>query len=290
MKLLFVSFVPFVQFVFEHFGSGLSGLGQIHFTILEDMMQTKSSFVRTMAVALICVLGIMIAALQAQSAEAEFPIISTDQLKAMVDAKKDFMLIDARTKDEYQEAHILGAVSIPENRIEESLTLLPTDKSHRLVFYCNGVKCGKSKKAARKAAAAGYNNMLIYGEGFPVWEEKGLLIVPGPGYAKKIETIKIGPRELKKLLDGNNKDYVIVDVRAESEYKKEGHIPGAVNIPLETFASRSEVLPKEKMVIVYCNAGGRSYSAYRKLMKLAYPSIAQALFADWKEAGMPIEK
>lgn len=50
------------------------------------------------------------------------------------------------------------------------------------------------------------------------------------------------------------------------------------------------MLPKEKKIIVYCNTGGRSYTAYRKLMKPASPSIAQTHFADWKDAGMPVEK
>ncbi len=71
---------------------------------------------------------------------------------------------------------------------------------------------------------------------------------------------------------------------------KEGNIPTAINIPSEIFASRSDVLPKEKRIIVYCNTGGRSYTAYRKLMKLACPNIAQTYFAEWKEAGMAVEK
>ena len=41
---------------------------------------------------------------------------------------------------------------------------------------------------------------------------------------------------------------------------------------------------------MYCNTGGRSYNAYRKLMKLAYPDIAQTTFAEWKDAGMPVEQ
>ena len=224
----------------------------------------------------------------ARGAETEFKVVTTDQLKAMMDEKKDFMLIDARTKDEYQEAHIANALSIPEKSFEESSSLLPGDKNSLMVFYCNGVKCGKSKKAAIKADAMGYKNILIYAEGFPVWEEKGNKIVPGPDYAKKIETAKISPSDLKKLIDSGNKDFVIVDVRDETEYK-EGHIPSAINIPAESFAMKSEVLPKEKKIIVYCNTGGRSYMAYRKLMKLAYPSIAQTLFAEWKEAKMPVE-
>jgi rhodanese-related sulfurtransferase len=232
---------------------------------------------------------ILLAALPAQAAEAEFAVISTDQLKAMLDEKKACTLVDARTKEEYQEAHITGALSIPEKNFDESVSLLPADKNALLVFYCNGVKCGKSKKAAKKADVLGYRNILIYSEGFPVWEEKGFKIVPGPDYAKKIETIKIKPAELKALIDAKSGDAVIVDVRDESEFT-EGHIPAAINIPVETFALRSETLPKEKKIIVYCNTGGRSYTAYRKLMKLAYPSIAQTIFAEWKEAGMTIEK
>ena len=135
----------------------------------------------------------------------------------------------------------------------------------------------------------GYRNLLVYAEGFPVWEEKGYKIVPGPEYAKKIETTKVKPAELKKLIDSNSGEYVLVDVRDENEFK-EGHIPTAINIPVETFAARSEILPKEMKIIVYCNSGGRSYNAYRKLMKLAYTSIAQALFADWKEAGMAVAR
>jgi rhodanese-related sulfurtransferase len=110
-----------------------------------------------------------------------------------------------------------------------------------------------------------------------------------PGLHKKIETTKLAPADIKKLIDAKGNDYVLVDVRDEAEFK-EGHIPTAINIPVETFASRSEILPKEKKIIVYCNTGGRSYNAYRKLMKLAYSSIYQTLFADWKEAGMPVEK
>jgi len=224
----------------------------------------------------------------AYAEEPQFTLITTDKLKSLVDQKTAMVLIDARTKEEYQEAHIDGSISIPEKSFDENSSLLPADKNALLVIYCNGIKCGKSKKAAVKASAKGYTNILVYGDGFPVWEEKGYKIVPGPDYAKKVETTKVGPADLKKLLDAKTGDVVLVDVRDESEFK-EGHIPGAINIPSDVFASRSEILPKEKKVIVYCNTGGRSYTAYRKLMKLAYPSIAQTLFVDWKEAGLAIE-
>lgn len=225
----------------------------------------------------------------AYAAEPDFRIIATDGLKALMDEKKDLVLVDTRTPEEFQEAHIKSAISIPEKVFEEKLSLLPSDKKALVVLYCNGVKCGKSKKAAKKAEADGYLNLMIYAEGFPVWEERGFAIVAGPEHAKKIETAKLKPAEIKQLLDAQSREVVIVDVRDESEFK-EGRIPTAINIPVETFALRSEVLPKEKKIIVYCNTGGRSYNAYRKLMKLAYPSIFQTTFAEWKEAGMPVAK
>ena len=251
-------------------------------------MRTKSCFSifpKLLAItAFIIILGA-----SAQASGPEFKVLTADQLKSLLDEKIDIILIDARTKEEYQEAHIAGAISIPEKNFDESASILLADKNALLVFYCNGVKCGKSKKAAVKADAKGYKNILIYSEGFPVWEEKGYKIVPGPDYAKKVETTTIAPAELKKLIDAKTDSFILVDVRDETEFK-EGHIPGAISIPVETFASRSEVLQKEKKIIVYCNTGGRSYMAYRKLMKLGYTDIAQVLFESWKEAGLPVAK
>lgn len=219
----------------------------------------------------------------------ELKIINTDELKAMIDAKKDFVLIDTRSKEEYQEAHIITAINIPEKQFEKMAPDLLKEKDKMLVFYCNGVKCGKSKRTAKIAESMGYKNIAIYNEGFPVWEERGYKIVAGPEYEKKIETTKIGPADLKKMIDDNSQDYVLIDVRDEIEYK-EGHIPTSINIPVNTIASKQDILPKEKKIIVYCNSGSRSYIAYRKLMRMEYKNIYQTLFSDWKEAGLPIIK
>ncbi len=252
------------------------------------MLEAKTCFRKRFLLSAFMVLILSAGTVQA-TADNTYKTISTGQLKAMLDSNEEFMLIDARTKDEYDEAHIVKAINITEKSFESLASQLTSDKNALLVIYCNGVKCGKSKKVAAKAKAAGYTNILLYADGFPVWEEKALPITAGPDYSKKIETTKLRPEELKKMIGDGSKDFVIVDVRDVSEYK-EGHIPGAINIPVETFAANSEILPKEKKIIVYCNSGGRSYTAYRKLMKLAYPNIFQTIFADWKESGQPVER
>jgi rhodanese-related sulfurtransferase len=223
------------------------------------------------------------------AADTAYPTITTDQLKAMIDEKAPMTLIDARTPEEYNESHLPGAINVPEKGIEKAAAQLPEDKKSPLVLYCNGIKCGKSKRVAAKLQPLGYSNFLIYGEGIPVWEERDLPLVKGPGWGKKIETTKVKPAELDALIKAAKGDYLLVDVRDDMEFA-EGHIPTAINIPAEKLAAMSEKLPKDKKIIVYCNTGSRSYLGYKKLMGLAYPTINQALFAEWKEAGLPVEK
>ena len=139
------------------------------------------------------------------------------------------------------------------------------------------------------AAELGYDNLFVLQEGMPVWEEKGYAVYAGPDYEKKIETTKIAPQELKIILETKSGTLTLVDVRDPQEFA-EGHIPGAINIPSDKFAAGSAVLDKEKLVIVYCNSGGRSYTAYRKLQKLDYPKILQATLGDWEEAGLPVTR
>ncbi|MEN6624299.1 MAG: rhodanese-like domain-containing protein [Smithella sp.] len=218
-----------------------------------------------------------------------FSSISTEELKALFDRKGKFVLIDSRTEPEYVESHIVSAINIPDKKLDENLALLPQDKDMLLIIYCNGVKCGKSKRLAQKLEPLGFTSIRIYLEGIPVWEEKNLPLITGPDYNKRIEATVIKPVNLKNLISERKDNFILVDVRDPSEYQ-EGHIPGAINIPADTFAAGSGLLPKEKKIIVYCNTGSRSYLAYKKLIQLAYPDIRQVLFAEWKDAGLPIEK
>jgi len=216
-----------------------------------------------------------------------YGLVDTAGLKSLLDRRADIALFDARSPEEYQEVHISGAQSLPQKKFDEFAHLLPQDRTKPVVFYCNGIKCGKSKKAAKQAVAMGYKNVIVYAEGMPVWEEKGMPIYAGPNYEARIETTRISPADLDALIRSGADTFQLVDVRDPEEFA-EGHIPGAINIPVAGFASGSEVLDKKKRIIVYCNSGGRSYNAYRKLMKLGYKKINQAIFADWKEAGLEV--
>ena len=69
-------------------------------------------------------------------------------------------------------------------------------------------------------------------------------------------------------------DYIILDVRAESEYQKK-RIPGAISIPFRQVKDRAEKeLPdKGAMIFVHCRSGGRSTLAAKELIRLGYANV-----------------
>ena len=120
-------------------------------------------------------------------AASDFKMIDTAQLHTMIvdnayrlegRREKQFTVIDARTKEEYNEAHIFSAISIPEQDFKTFMALLPKDRSVQLVVYCNDIKFGTSTKWASKAAAHGYTNIVIYSEGFSAWKAQHMPTAP----------------------------------------------------------------------------------------------------------------
>lgn len=229
-------------------------------------------------------------AVAAEKSKDPFKIVNSEELKALVEKNTPgLVVVDARSPEEFQEVHIKTAISIPLTKLEKDAAVLNMAKDSKLVFYCNGIKCGKSGKSAKIALENGFSNVSVYADGMPVWEEKGYSIYAGPDYNKIVKTSMIKPAVVKALLDSAPATLTVVDVRDAKEFA-EGHVPGAINIPVETFATGSGVLDKNKQIVVYCNSGGRSYNAFRKLQKLAYPNIAQMIFADWQADKLPVEK
>lgn len=125
-------------------------------------------------------------------------------------------------------------------------------------------------------------------EGIPDWEEKGFALYVGPDYESRIKNTIIPAKEFRALMEKAPGTFVLADVREPNEYA-EGHLPGAVNIPVTNFAAAAQ-LDRGKKVVIYCQIGARSYTAYRKMKKLSFSDVWQITFDDWQEAGFPIEK
>ena len=65
--------------------------------------------------------------------------INTAELKSMIDANADFVLVDARPGKRYAAGHITGAVNIgTKSYKKQAPSVLPKDKDKLLVMYCGG--------------------------------------------------------------------------------------------------------------------------------------------------------
>lgn len=83
----------------------------------------------------------------------------------------DFVLVDARTREEFAAGHIPGAVNLSYREIDEAtLGMLPPDQL--VVTYCWGPHCNAATKAAAALAALGYRVKEMLG-GLEYWRSDG---------------------------------------------------------------------------------------------------------------------
>lgn len=94
------------------------------------------------------------------------------------------------------------------------------------------------------------------------------------------------PAEFGKSPD--QAQYTILDVRTDKEWAA-GHLRNAVHIDwyAADFAAQVAKLPKDKPVLVYCEAGGRSAKAQRKMTELGFKRVVNLTggFKTWKAQG-----
>ncbi len=82
------------------------------------------------------------------------------------------------------------------------------------------------------------------------------------------------------------KNVFIVDARDATQYAK-AHIPGAINIDWRQAVARRAELPKDRMVVMYCNSGSLSAQAVFALRLLGYDNVKvlQDGIEGWKRKG-----
>ena len=80
------------------------------------------------------------------------------------------------------------------------------------------------------------------------------------------------PARLARLVSEGKPEYVLVDVRTPAEYES-GHIPTAVNLPVDIIGIQPPTAKKDALVIVYCRSGNRSATARSILLELGFTNV-----------------
>lgn len=89
-----------------------------------------------------------------------------------------------------------------------------------------------------------------------------------------------------------NNDVIVLDVRPSEEYKN-GHIPGALSIPLSQLRNRLNEIPQDHKVVAYCRGPYcvLSTEAMEILRDAGFETVRlREGLPEWKEAGLPVEQ
>jgi rhodanese-related sulfurtransferase/DNA-binding transcriptional ArsR family regulator len=84
----------------------------------------------------------------------------------------------------------------------------------------------------------------------------------------------------------------VLDVRPAEEFAA-GHLPGAINVPVEKLEAYLSKLPKRKEVVAYCRGPYclMSFEAVEKLRKRGFKATRlENGFPEWRAAGLPVER
>jgi rhodanese-related sulfurtransferase len=87
--------------------------------------------------------------------------ITAKEAKALMDAETDYIILDVRTREEYEQGHIPGALLIPNTEIRERAERELQDKDQLILVYCRSGN--RSKKASQILVELGYTRIREFG-------------------------------------------------------------------------------------------------------------------------------
>ena len=87
--------------------------------------------------------------------------ITAEEAKQIMDTEEDYIILDVRTQEEYDQGHIPGAILIFDTEIKHKAEEVMMDKDQLILVYCRSGR--RSKLAAEALAELGYTNIKEFG-------------------------------------------------------------------------------------------------------------------------------
>ena len=109
----------------------------------------------------LALVALLLTGCAAPAASGSFRQVSAREAISMMEEEKDYIILDVRTPEEYAQAHIPGAINIPNETIADRPPEQLPDKEALILVYCRSGN--RSKQASRKLAAMGYTSIVEFG-------------------------------------------------------------------------------------------------------------------------------
>ena len=190
------------------------------------------------------------------------------------------VVIDGRTNEQFDEAHIAGALSTSayDTGFATKVSRVAPPGVEIIVVAAYDVdEC----EAAELLAAVGLRVRGFLEGGMTAWR-----IDEPAGRADRADR----PRGAGAAGRRGRSAPVVLDVRNDSEYAAE-HIPGSLHIPYGDIAARVDELPRDRQIAAICRGGKRSGLAASILQREGFADVIHVGkgVGAWRAAGNPVE-
>jgi len=85
------------------------------------------------------------------------------------------LFVDARSREDFAEAHIPRSVNLPVNEVQDDIHefMDRVSRETKLIVYCSGVECTDSHEVAEALREYGYTDVHVYAQGMHKWQSEG---------------------------------------------------------------------------------------------------------------------
>ncbi len=190
------------------------------------------------------------------------------------------LAVDARTNEQFDEAHIPGAISASgyDTGFATKVAQIADPGSEIVVVAASD---DYQLEAAELLAAVGLRVRGFLGGGMGAWRAEERPV-------ERIEAVDVA--RLAELLEGEDAP-LLLDVRGQREFDA-GHLPGSVHLPYGELRARLDDLPRDRPLATICKAGKRSGLAASVLQREGFDPVihvAEGGVLTWREQGREIE-
>ena len=185
------------------------------------------------------------------------------------------LVVDLRPSSEFLEHHLEGSISLPIGRSLLTSAGSVLDPARELVLLMPADALHEVDSVALDLALIGYDRIL-----------GALPAVNLESFAPR-RVVSIPSTDVREL-SARAEHATVVDVRSAAEWN-EGHVPGAVHVPLALLTSQLSQLRTSQPIVTYCQTGARSATAASVLRAagIADVSNADGGFDAWLRDARP---
>jgi rhodanese-related sulfurtransferase len=209
---------------------------------------------------------------------AAIPLLTATQVAN--EQQRGALILDTRPAEQFASLHIRGSIQISLMGNFASWAAIIIDSAQKLVLIAENAK--RAVEAQDRLTRVGLKQIVGYA-----------LATENQCRATGLELARIPLRrcqQLRRLLQADPR-LQLVDVRSRAEWLQ-GHLPGAISLPLLDLDAKKQILDLSMPSLVYCHEGFRATTAASILRRETESNLGILIdgVEGWSALGLPLER